>query len=200
MRSLPLRKLAFIIVLTDVILLCVVAALAVDADWLAEARRLFQDTSVAEPAVAVLADSKRTNTDAEAQEPAPASPAPRSGRKIERDSADFNTRTIVFAAAIFALVFVAPSLSMCCFFVLLRRHVQRYGPLVQVHNAIAPPAVIGLPSMSHHGTSARRPDDMPDLPDFLQPEAPRGKGGALFERLFEETIELQKEMDGSEAK
>jgi hypothetical protein len=91
---------------------------------------------------------KSIETQAEAQEP-PARVAGDAPPSPHRDSIphspwhDFIGATILAVAMLFALAIVAALVFVHCFFALLRRHSRRFGPLIRIEYAGAPPMVVG---------------------------------------------------------
>jgi hypothetical protein len=216
-RDLSLRKLVIIVVLTDVVLASVVAVLIVKSTWHADStpttfnalsRDLQCRTGKDMKKIASRPKNSAPNcetkalqvdTDAEAQElpalihdlPAPRR-APVSGREQGGARVDFADRTIIVVAAIVSFAFVTPTVLVVCFFVLLQRHIERLASLIHIKNV--EPQFSGAAAPSERPTDSVRTVEATPVPPA---ELPPSQGGALFERLFEETLELQMQLDGT---
>jgi hypothetical protein len=141
--------------------------------------------------------SNRISTEAEPQEPpASSSSSPARSEPVRQPAAapsDAMGRTIVIIFAITAVAVVAPLVFAFCFFTLLRRHLERFGALIQVNNTIPPQIDIGpllaarlaVPQAFPAAVESRH------IPD----EMPSPAGDALFEHMFVETLELQTQLD-----
>jgi hypothetical protein len=144
--------------------------------------------------------SSQIPTEAEAQEP-PASSNPATPRPtVEPASArpEIIGRTTGIVAGVFAVAVVAPLVFAYCFFALLRRHGERFGALIQIHNAIAQPvrmdpALAAGPALPPAHFVA--PPESISPPAAVEDEMPKPSGDAVFEQLFAETLELQSQLD-----
>lgn len=198
--TVSLRKLAFLVVLTDAILASVAAALAVNSGYFSDWNFWPAAETPVHQMVAVADNTKRSQSDAEPQEPVELPPVRTvNGGRVA--GSEFNSKAAIAAAAIFALFFLAPAIAIYCFFLLLRRHIEQFGALIQIHNAFAPPAIVGLPTFTAPaaappmgGAAELHAQTPTPQVNFTPPAAPQG--GPLFERLFEETIQLEKELGG----
>ncbi len=193
-RNLSLRKLVLVVVLTDVVLACVVAVLVARCNWFGALRGMQRGEGKATKAVSAAKsrpDAQHIGTDAEPQElpvftESTRSLRPASDRKPVEAGVDLAGGSIIIVAAIFAFALVTPTAVVVCFFVLLRRHIERLGALIQANQAALPQGSAMIPP-----ASAGVSPSSAAAPLFAPEEPPRPQGGALFERLFEETLELQ---------
>jgi hypothetical protein len=102
--------------------------------------------------------------------------------------------TLFTLALTIAVATLSPLVFAFGFFFLLRRHAERFGALIQIHNAVAP--TTGSPAANRRDAPLPRLEVRPAAP----PKDVPPQGGALFERLFEETLELQMQIDGTDEK
>jgi hypothetical protein len=136
-------------------------------------------------------------TEAEAQE-APPSASPSLSRPMSAPASgwsDFIGRIIAVVACIFAVAVVAPLVFAVCFFTLLRRHSERFGALIQINNAIATPVGTAPSFATGHAILPAKSSTTDNGGYPLTNEIPSQVGGALFEHLFAETLELQVQLD-----
>ena len=168
-RGLSFRKLMLVVVLTDVMLAGLAVVMLTDACWFAQANADTRD----------LEDSKQGTL---IRHSAPA-PAP----SLEENQSKPIGGMTVFIATMIALAIVLPCVLVARFFVLLRRHIERLEALIHARNA-------------GHETPTIVPRDEYRVSESTVPtkEEPRGmQGGALFDRLFEDTLELQVQIEGA---
>jgi hypothetical protein len=197
-RDLSFRKLIILIVVTDVVLACLAAVLVANSsafNTLPDGTQSATGQETKKIASRPKMQVPQFDTDAEAQE-VPASAhgtfVPHTAPKPGVTRVDWNGRTITIVAAIFAVAIVMPTVLVVCFFVLLRRHIERLATLIHTKNAEpsfgAAHAQTAKPAASEGTVGAVH---------FPPVEQPTQKGGALFERLFEETLNLQTQLNGN---
>ena len=165
-----------------------------------------------------------TETQAEAQEPpvpagADTPAAPHRGAVPQSPWRAFIGETILAVAMLFALALVAALVFVHCFFALLRRHTRRFGPLIRIEYAGAPPMVVGPFTPSSFGSlnavqeaglernyrlgktqaesvGAQAANQFDLGPSFetqrhLQEEQGKRQEEAVLQHLFEDNLKLQ---------
>jgi hypothetical protein len=140
--------------------------------------------------------AQRIETGSEAQEPRPSARSESPAHLSPAAHEPWIGRMIETVACVFAGAIVAPLVFALCLFVMLRRYGDRFGALIQIHNAIAP-AIAASPSPAMSQPYATPRVEINDRPSFSLPSEPAEEAGgdSLFEHLFAETLELQSQLD-----
>jgi hypothetical protein len=157
---------------------------------------------VAQKSVRPAGERKNLENHAEAQEP-PAGPATwvPAGGVAEGPRHDFLGNPLVAMTSLFASAVVAALVFVHGFFILLRRHTQRLGPLIHIEYKGAPAMVVGPFTASSVGAAGAVPQAGSERQDrFAQTQAE--VGGAPTAQRFDmgPTFEEQHRLKDEQAK